>query len=953
MDRNQRDPHLDPARELLVDLVARTKAAPGADLDTSFERLVAARPEHEERLRALRASWLESGETTFVAAPAVAASEPVLEALVGRLKRVSPEALHYEVGEEIARGAMGSIRRVWDGDLQRHLAMKVILDEEAPRPGELSPSRDPQAVARFLEEALVTGQLDHPGIVPVHQLGLDERGRAYFTMKLVIGETLYEVMRRMQAGDPEWSLARVLTTLQRVCEAMAYAHDKGVIHRDLKPSNVMLGRFGEVFVMDWGLARVEGESRGRSGHQPSPLEGEAALSGGPRASGVGDSDSPLLTADGDVLGTPAFMSPEQAQGHNRELGARSDVYSVGAMLYQVLCGVAPYSEGSPLPGARALLARLQAGPPLAIERLAPATPPELVAICDKAMSRDAERRYASMSSLAEDLRAYLEGRVVSAHRTGALIELRKWVQRNRALAATGIAASLAVVAGMSAVLIVERNSNLALASANETIRSRNQALEAANGEVRAQRDDLERANEELAGAHEEVRVENHASERVIELLTAMFEQASPDMHGGVLPSAVEVLQIGDELFRDGQQQDVRVSARLAQTLCQTFESMGMNERALELARLSATAYEASAGPNSEGVYRARINEVINLHALGRREEAVELGLGLLDGVLASLGQEHPLRARLMGYVGFALADVGRAQEAIPLLEEATEQLARLGPDQSGLRWEVSIGLGRALLRAGQIKRGRDLLETTCDALAQAQGPDERILYEARTSFAEALRWTKEFARAREQLEWLVARDERIYEPLHPRRLQTRLELGLLLAEMGRIEEATGVFEDVYLAQQESGEGPTVLGRTAIHLARAYAAAGRNEDVQELLREEAEEIEEGRPVGELLSDLAILLELGRAERALGRGARAEAHASMILDRLEAQPQLGVPEKWLQAYSLQLLAEVGEDAGRIQEAAASWDEAAAVWADMGPEYESGVRMARDGAARLRRR
>jgi hypothetical protein len=155
---------------------------------------------------------------------------------------------------------MGAILKVWDGDLRRHLAMKVVLGTgSSANPGE-TPAVDQKQIARFLEEAQVTGQLDHPGIVPVHELGLDADGRVYFTMKLVKGRDLKRIFDLVFEEQEGWNETRALGVIQKVCDAMAYAHVKGVIHRDLKPANVMVGNFGEVFVMDWGLARVLGRS---------------------------------------------------------------------------------------------------------------------------------------------------------------------------------------------------------------------------------------------------------------------------------------------------------------------------------------------------------------------------------------------------------------------------------------------------------------------------------------------------------------------------------------------------------------------------------------------------------------------------------------------------------------------------------------------------------------------
>jgi len=156
----------------------------------------------------------------------------------------------YRVDEEVGRGGGGSVRRAFDRHLQRDIALKTPRADDP----------DERGLARFLAEARVAASLDHPGIAPIHDLGLDESGRLFFTMKLVEGRTLLEVIQETRTGDEGAGVARVLGYLLRVCDAMAYAHEKGVLHRDLKPSNVMVGRFGEVYVMDWGLARTTGGS---------------------------------------------------------------------------------------------------------------------------------------------------------------------------------------------------------------------------------------------------------------------------------------------------------------------------------------------------------------------------------------------------------------------------------------------------------------------------------------------------------------------------------------------------------------------------------------------------------------------------------------------------------------------------------------------------------------------
>jgi serine/threonine-protein kinase len=264
-------------------------------------------------------------------------------------------------------------------------------------------------------------------------------------MKLVEGETLREVLDALAQGGGGWSQTRVLGLILKVCEAMSYAHTKGVIHRDLKPSNIMVGRFGEVYVMDWGLAKVL-DRPGEKDIRLRPSEGPRIAKGGRSPGGEDTPGSPLLTMTGEVIGTPAYMSPEQAHGDQAAMGPHSDVYAVGAMLYHVLAGHMPYVPPGESPSTRAVWARVKDGPPHSLDKEATAAPAELVAICERAMARDASRRYPDMSALGGDLSAYLEGRVVRAYETGAWAEARKWMGRNKPLA-TSLATAILVLAG--------------------------------------------------------------------------------------------------------------------------------------------------------------------------------------------------------------------------------------------------------------------------------------------------------------------------------------------------------------------------------------------------------------------------------------------------------------------------------------------------------------------------
>lgn len=383
----------------------------------------------------------------------ISGTEPV-EEVVSQLRREPGARQRYEVRGEIDRGGMGVVLEVWDRELRRSLAMKVALD------GALDGVSDRRRVARFLEEAQITAQLDHPGVVPVHELGVDDDGRVFFTMRRVRGRDLREVLHCVHFALDGWNETRALTVLLRACEAVAFAHSRGVVHRDLKPANIMVGEFGEVYVLDWGLARVLGRA-------PSPDErdGVSTVRSDERE---GPAASPLATSDGDVLGTPAYMSPEQARGRLDELTPRTDVYALGAMLYHLLAHEPPYfPEGRPTSQVEALQSLLR-GPPRPLTEIRERVPVELVAICEKAMRFAPQERYADVRELAADLRAFLEQRVVAAHATGHWAQARKWVQRNRPLVVALAAGLLALVGGFATTLWQFQRAESRAAEASES-----------------------------------------------------------------------------------------------------------------------------------------------------------------------------------------------------------------------------------------------------------------------------------------------------------------------------------------------------------------------------------------------------------------------------------------------------------------------------------------------------
>jgi len=362
----------------------------------------------------------------------------------------------YAIERPIAAGGMGAVLHINDHDFRRPAAMKVILSKY---------TSSPEATERFLAEAQVTAQLEHPNIVPIHDLGVMEDGTLYFTMKLIEGMSLGRVVKLLQqqtgslkdkdgkliapdvesaAAAQQWTVEEKLHAFLKVLDGVGFAHSRGVVHRDLKPDNVMLGTHGEVLVVDWGIAKVMGTADPKS-----ELVRQVAS--------LRDQHSPSATMDGSAMGTLYYMPPEQALGNLSDIDARSDIYALGATLYELLA----LRRCLDAANMADMIARISNGAWNRLEGVAPHLSQDLVAIVHRSMARERVDRYQSCDDFSADIRRYLAGQAVVARRRNFIERLGQWYAAHRRQVQVGVAGVVLVVGAVTATIFIGKQADRA------------------------------------------------------------------------------------------------------------------------------------------------------------------------------------------------------------------------------------------------------------------------------------------------------------------------------------------------------------------------------------------------------------------------------------------------------------------------------------------------------------
>jgi tetratricopeptide (TPR) repeat protein len=722
---------------------------------------------------------------------------------------------HYEIKGEFARGGMGRIMLARDRRLDRTVAIK-----------EIHPNAGPGAPDRFVREALVTARLQHPAIVPVYEAGRWKGGRPFYAMKLVEGRSLEELL--LEAGGLSARLA-LLPHLIAVAEAVAYAHDRGVVHRDLKPANVVVGAFGETVVVDWGLARDLGTTS-------DVAEGDAT--GGRYESPSGE------TVAGTVLGTPQYMPPEQAKG--LPVDERADVFALGAMLYFLLSGAPPHAGTS---GKEALEAAA-AGGIRSVDDLEPDAPPDLVAIVGKAMATSPADRYPTARELAADMRRFQTGQLVSAYSYSMRDLLRRFVRRHRAeVLVAGVLSAILVAAVVTGFVAVRRQARVA---------------------------EVERDRAQLAAQR---------AEQIDAFLVGMLGSADPRVLGrdvtvaSVLDAASA--RVESEL---GDQPDVK--AAVLATLGTTYQGLGLLTQAKEHLAASLEAVRIAYGSEDLEVALALNRLAVAFEDEGDYVESERLNRQAMV-MLDQLGEAGGVEAaQVKGSLARVLRWLGEGEDAEAMFRETLEIQRRLEGDHRAEIAATLNNLGILLGQRGDWEGAEPLIREAVEIIRSVRGDEHPEVAAGLSTLGTVLEETGDVAGAEASYRESLAMRRRLLGAEHPDTARSLYALAGLQQIQGNAASALESCREILALRGEVLPDTHPMVAAALHIeGLSLLDLDRPDEAEAVLRESLRLREAALPEDHWLI-ASSQGALGASLAALGRYHEAESLLLTAHSHLEA-------------------------------------------------------------------
>ncbi len=701
-------------------------------------------------------------------------------------------ASRFQILNPHAKGGLGEVFIARDNQLNREVALKQIR-------ANLANNQD--LASRFRVEAELTGGLEHPGIVPVYGLGQNEDGTPYYAMKLIRGESLKQAIHEFFGGKPDAekpidaeqfrsvAFRRLLQSFVSVCYTIHYAHSRGVIHRDIKPDNIMIGDFNETLVVDWGIAKTIGR---RTPETLEPLETMYA-----------ESDSNVRdTRQGRVVGTPGYMSPEQALGWLDNLTIQSDVFSLGATLFSMLTGQIAFTGDS---AEKAIMKTVQVEfrPPRESNSSVPAA---LNAICVQAMAKSSKERYSTAEAMAQDLEAWLAGEKVSAWQEPFMQRVQRWVRKHRTMVSS-LAAAVTVLAVASTIAAV-----LLMAANRRESEARSIATEQKNQAVLAR----EQSESLVAYLEDVIRSTQDATDGPNMKVATLLQRSMPEI---------------DERFQD----DPLSQARLLNAVGQSYGGLGLYADAIPPLEKAVRLREEYLGSQDIATLGSQNNLAVAYLENGDFDRAIKLLEHILES--KSFMDDDDLKYRSMGNLAVAYLNAGQTKKALELSQQSMLLCEQEFGPTSALTLLQRKNYIEARVRNGEfdaaVQQYKQLLQD-CERELPAGHEQTRMV---RNNLASALNKSGAVVESRELMQEAIQQYEDFFGPDHPRTLGIKLGLVDSLRNSGDVDEAIELGGNVFEQMQASLEkGHPLYLQAANNLAMANLQRGDLGVAIELLEE---------------------------------------------------------------------------------------------------------------------